>query len=68
MEIRTKFNVEDKVCTIKGTKIYEFEIGKISLSVSLESGILVWYIPKDDSEYIDENKCFPSREALIAQL
>lgn len=68
MEIKTKYNVEDTVCTIKETKIKEFEIEKISVSVSLEGGIYVWYTPKGESELINEKLCFPSREALIAQL
>lgn len=68
MELKTKFNVEDKVCAIVGTKIKEFEIEKISVSVSLESGIYVWYTPKGETELINETMCFPSREALIAQL
>ena len=69
MEIKTKFNVGDKVVTIdpESLKIKEFEVSSISTSTSNDGKTAVYLYPKDGTIYnsVNEDKCFPDHESLI---
>ena len=70
MDITTKFNVGDKLWTIKDCKTYEFEVGLINIYANnLKTD--VYYYPKGDimsSESFKEDNCYPSKEDLIKAL
>lgn len=72
MNVQTKYNVGDSVCTIdkKALKIREFEIEKVIVNSS-KSGAEVKYHAKGDSVYADdvpEEHCFPSRDELLSHI
>lgn len=70
MNITTKFNVGDKLWTIKDCKAYEFEVDRISIYANnLKTD--VYYYPKCDnmlSESHNEDNCYSSKEELIKAL
>ena len=68
MEIKTKYNVGDKLWTVKNCKAYEFEVDRIYVSVGKEGKPSVTYYPKDgiiSSDSYTEQNCYKSREDLI---
>lgn len=70
MEIKTKFNIGDKVYTIdpKTIKIKGFKVARISAFTTTNGNVIVNLYPKDNSflsDYYEENKCFSSQEELI---
>ena len=69
MNIQTKFNVGEKVCTIdpKTMKIREFEISTVAV-VGDENSQSVSYRAKGDSYLADgypEEKCFANKSDLL---
>lgn len=73
MNIRTKFNVEDKVFTIdkKTMKIREFEIGFMCVCVGQSGNATVTYRAKGDSAFADsyeEDKCFSTKHELLTYI
>ena len=69
MNVQTKYNVGDKVCTIdkKTLKMREFEISSVFVSTT-DEGTEVKYHAKGDSAYADnipEEHCFPSENELL---
>mgnify|MGYP000049129599 FL=1 len=68
MEIKTKYNVGDKLWTVKNCKAYEFEVDRIYVSIGKEEKPSVTYYPKDgiiSSDSYTEQNCYKSREDLI---
>ena len=70
MEIKTKYNVGDKLWTIKDCKAYEFEVEIISVYVNSESIDVKYYqkgnILSTDSH--EEKNCFSTKTELIDAL
>lgn len=70
MDITTKFNVGDKLWTIKDCKAYEFEVDRIRIYAN-KTNTDVYYYPKCDvmsSESYKEDNCYSSKEELIKAL
>lgn len=68
MEIKTKYNVGDKLWTVKNCKAYEFEVDRIYVCIGKEGQPSVTYYPKDgimSSDSYTEQNCYKSREDLI---
>lgn len=73
MNITTKFNIGDKVCTIdKNTmKVKAFEIGLISVYVSKTGKPSVNYRASGDGytgDSYEEEFCFPNETELLAYI
>ncbi len=71
MNIQTKFNIGDKVCTIdkKTLKVKTFEIGSLSVYVSKNGKPSVNYHASDDGysgDSYDEEFCFSNENELLA--
>lgn len=63
MEIKTKFNLGDKVWTLRNSKAVEMEIRTATIS---ESGVS--YIGRlNDDTYMtaEEYQCFPTKDKLV---
>ena len=72
MNVQTKYNVGDKVCTIdkETLKIREFEIESVSIN-SNENGAVIKYHAKGDSAYADnipEEHCFAEKHDLLSHI
>lgn len=70
MEIKTKYNVGDKLWTIKDCKAIEFEVGSLLINVNKDKKRISYY-PKADvfsTENYEEDICFSSKEELIKAL
>lgn len=70
MEIKTKYNVGDKLWTIKDCKAIEFEVGSLLINVNNDKKRISYY-PKTDvfsTENYEEDICFSSKEELIKAL
>jgi hypothetical protein len=70
MDIKTKFNVGDKLWTIKDFKAYEFEVGRISIYADKQNADVNYY-PKGDFMSTDSYKeinCYSTKEELISTL
>lgn len=71
MEIKTKYNLGDKFFALnKEGKIKEMEVKKIVTFVN-DDGVRVTYDYVDSGLFdppIEEDKCFESREAIIAYM
>lgn len=68
MEIKTKYNVGDKLWTIKDFRAYEFEVDRINVYINKEGKTDVSYYPERDiisSDSYSEQNCYQSREDLI---
>lgn len=72
MNIQTKFNIGNKVCTIdkKTMKVKEFEIGSVSVFASKDEESNVRYY---DNEYYshdgyEEKLCFASEKELLSYI
>ncbi len=70
MNIKTKFNVGDNVCTIdkKTMKIKKFEIGNIFIFAAKNGRVDVTYRAVNDSynsDSYEEEKCFTSEAELM---
>lgn len=63
MEIKTNFNLGDSVWTIRDYKAAEIEVRSMSID---ESG--VWVHTADDYRRYHEDKCFATKEELIAYI
>ncbi len=73
MNIQTKFNIGDKVCTIdkKTLKVKTFEIGSLSVYVSKNGKPSVNYRASDDGytgDSHEEEFCFPNETELLAYI
>lgn len=68
MEIKTKFNVGDKVFTIDNNsfRIKEFKVGSMMVFFNDTGNLRTTLYPTDDymSSY-DEDRCFPTKEDLL---
>lgn len=69
MNVQTKYNVGEKVCTIdkRTLKIREFEIDSIFVSTN-DGGVETRYHAKGDSayaDYIPEEHCFSDQHELL---
>lgn len=60
MEIKTKFNLGDKVWTIYNCMTTEIEVAALTIDVDG-----VWIRSKADYSAFHEDNCFPTKEALI---
>lgn len=60
MEIKTKFNIGDKVWTIRNCKATEIEVAAMVIDVNG-----VWIRSKEVYSVFHEDNCFPAKEALI---
>lgn len=81
MEIKTKYNIGDEVCTMFRNKVTYFIIGRIDIRAD-GKGTSITYTSKDTyEEYSDltgrdetrnwvrtEDKLFPSKEELLKSL
>ena len=72
MNIKTRFNVGDTVCTIdKDTlKFRDFEVESV-YAYATDKNCRIKYKAKGDSAYADsydENVCFTSREELLTHI
>ena len=72
MNVQTKYNVGDNVCTIdkQTLKIREFEIENVIVN-SDKNGVVVKYHAKGDSVLADnvpEEHCFPNRDELLSHI
>lgn len=70
MNITTKFNIGDKVCTIdkKTFKVKEFEIGSMSVYVSDDGKPDINYRASDDGysgDRYEEEFCFTNENELL---
>lgn len=63
MEIKTKFNLSDKVWTINEVKAVEIEIAAMVVD---DKG--VWVRDKSDFTLYHENNCFTTKEKLIKHI
>lgn len=70
MEIKTKYNVGNKLWTIKDCKAIEFEVESLLINVNKDKNSISYYPKKDmfSSENYEENICFSSKEELIKAL
>lgn len=74
MDIKTKFNVGERVFTINMNtfKVKVFEIGCISTFVREDGSIHICYTPKGAGSYsldnYEESKCFASKEELLSYI
>ena len=73
MNIQTKFNIGNKVCTIdkKTLKVKYFEIGSLSVYVSKSGKPSVNYRATDDSytgDSHEEEFCFANENELLAYI
>ena len=73
MNIQTKFNIGDKVCTIdKNTmKVKAFEIGSMGVYVSKTGKPSVNYRASDDGyngDSYEEEFCFPNETELLSYI
>lgn len=73
MNIQTKFNIGDKVCTIdKNTmKVKAFEIGSMSVYVSKTGKLSVNYRASGDGytgDSYEEEFCFPNETELLSYI
>lgn len=69
MEAKSMYSVGQKLFTIDGHKIKEFEVGSVFISIS-EKGARVSYSDKNAAGYTsyDERYCYPNKEMLIRSL
>lgn len=73
MEIKTKFNLGDKVCGISyAHKLVEFEVGKIEASLKAD-GTEISYYPSDGKNgymfsSFNERYCFAFRNEALAYI
>lgn len=72
MEIKTKFGVGDKVFTITpDLKIREFIVESVLIYVAEDMGVCIKYKGDGEAPYMhahEEDKCFSSREELLAYI
>lgn len=64
MEYKTKFNLGDKVWTMRFDKPYSFTIGKVEIYDSPDQHSIVYY-RGEDNKMIKEMKCFSSKNELL---
>lgn len=71
MEVKTKYNVGDKVWVIADNKPTEFLIDSIEIFINDvgHHGISqsIWYVDKNNEGY-QEHQVFPTKEKLIKSL
>ena len=71
MEVRTKYNVGNKLWTINKNKALEFEVESVSARVD-EQETMILYYAKEENTFIgtayEEKYCFASKEELIHSL
>lgn len=67
MEIKTKFNIGDKVWTIYNDKVQTITINKIKIECSSSQPIIT-YMQDYVSDYFDEKKLFKTKEELLKSL
>ena len=73
MNIQTKFNIGDKVCTIdkKTMKVREFEIGSMSIYVAKNGKPSINYRASDDGysgDSYEEEFCFANENELLGYI
>ena len=73
MNIQTKFNIGDKVCTIdkKTLKVKNFEIGSLSVYVAKNGKPSINYRASDDGysgDSYEEEFCFSNERELLAYI
>lgn len=70
MTIETKYSKGDKVWAIVGYRAAEFEIAQIR--VTTFRGTFIGYLPYEHpyvtENFIPEDRCFPTKEALLKSL
>lgn len=72
MEIKTKFNVGDKIYTVDNCAIKELVVNRICIFVYKDRTNIRYECDKDSQSYsisdVTEENAFPSREALLYNL
>lgn len=69
MEIKTKFNIDDKVWAMHENVPREFHVAKINISVNKAWRDINYHLFLDSKEYsVLENKLFASKAELLASL
>lgn len=69
MDIKTKFNVGDKIYTVDNCAIKELVVNRICIFVYKEKPTIRYECDKDFHSFsIEEENAFPSREALLYNL
>lgn len=72
MEIKTKFNIGDKIYTVENCAIKEVEVERISIFIGKDNEPCIQYSSGDillgGGTKVDERCAFPSREALLYNL
>ena len=72
MEIKTKYNIGDRVYTLFDNKVENFIIEGINIVADKEYPILIQYlsyniIPGENTRF-DEERVFPTKEELLKSL
>ena len=69
MDIKTKFNVGDKIYTVVNCAIKELIVNRICIFVYKEKTSIRYECDKNSQSFsIGEENAFPSREALLYNL
>lgn len=65
-QVKTKFESGEKVWTLNGGKAFEFEIGKITVTMEEDSSVSVSYCEKGNPYLASfpESMCFASLDEL----
>lgn len=66
MEIKTKYDINDKVWTMSENEPIEFIITDIEIYYHKNIPITIWYIDENDEGY-SEKFVFPTKEELLKQ-